>query len=88
MVRTHRRITITQYCNDIDVTISNLRRCSNVAPKLDSKFNSQCTMNVVLTTVVAATLKLRLQIHNGFTTLILRCQVDNVAPTLPFIYFI
>ena len=50
VVRLQRRTTNTQRCSDVDATTSKLQRWSNVSSSLDSRFNSQCTMDVLLTT--------------------------------------
>ena len=49
LVRSQRCTTNTQRFSDVDVTTSRLKRRSNVALSYDSKLNSRCTMNVVMT---------------------------------------
>ena len=53
VVPTFQRCTTnTQHCSDVDATTSELQRCSYVAPTFDSMFNSQYTMDVVVTTLL------------------------------------
>ena len=52
VVRLQRCTTNAQRCSNVDVTTLILQRCSNVASMLGSKFNPQCNMNIVLTTLL------------------------------------
>ena len=51
-IRSQCRATNTECCSDVDITTSELQRFSNIASTLDSTFNSQWTINVVLTTLL------------------------------------
>ena len=52
MLRLQCRTTNTQRFCDFDATKPELKSCFKVASTLDSKFNSRCNMNTVLTTLV------------------------------------
>ena len=43
---------IMQHCSDVDAVTSKLPRCSKIISTLDSKFNSCCNINFVLTALL------------------------------------
>ena len=52
VLRSQYRTSKTQHCSNADTTTPEFQRCFNVALTFASKINSQCTMNVVLTTLL------------------------------------
>ena len=81
-VRLQRRTTNIQRCSNIDTTFTELQRCSNVFSMAKSKWNSLCTMNILMTTLLQrwnVDVKL-LRLHNVATK---TSNFHNAAPTLP-----
>ena len=73
VVRSQRRTTSIQSFIDVDVTTSKLQRCFNIVSTLDSQFNSQYIMTLILLNVKIMTSNLQLLQNVDTTTSNLKC---------------